>query len=79
VLLVLYGLRRGEVLGLRWQDIDTTAAVVRVRQQLQRLSDGLHLGPVKTAAGSRDLPLVGLAERVLKDYREQRGDLERVS
>ncbi|HEX6854670.1 MAG TPA: hypothetical protein VF204_05190 [Streptosporangiaceae bacterium] len=34
VLLTLYGMRRGEVLGLRWDDIDTGARLIRVRQQL---------------------------------------------
>jgi integrase len=36
VLLALYGMRRGEVLGLRWDDIDTGAELIRVRQQLLR-------------------------------------------
>src|ERR1700722_3729264 len=37
VLLVLYGLRRGEVLGLRWQDIDSQAGTIRIEQQVQRV------------------------------------------
>jgi integrase len=72
VLLLLYGLRRGEVLGLRWQDVDREEGVLHVRQQLQRLTDGLHIGPVKTRAGERDLPLLGLAERVLDSYQADR-------
>jgi integrase len=62
VLLLLYGMRRGEVQGLRWQDIDSDAATIRVRQQVQRIQGELHIGPVKTRAGTRDLPLLGLAE-----------------
>ena len=61
VLLLLYGLRRGEVLGLRWQDIDFEAQIVHVRQQIHRSQGQLRIGPVKTRAGSRDLPLIGLA------------------
>jgi integrase len=61
VLLLLYGLRRGEVLGLRWQDIDIEAQVIHVRQQIHRSQGQLRIGPVKTRAGSRDLPLIGLA------------------
>jgi len=34
VLLLLYGLRRGEVLGLRWQDIGFEAQIIHVRQQI---------------------------------------------
>ena len=51
VLLLLYGLRRGEVLGLCWSDIDLDAGTLHVRQQLQRIRGELHLGPVKTHAG----------------------------
>jgi integrase len=33
---VALGLRQGEVLGLRWEDVDLAAAILRVRAQLQR-------------------------------------------
>ena len=65
VLLLLYGMRRGEVLGLRWQDIDLDVGKLRVRQQLQRIRGSLHTGPVKTRAGSRDLPIPSLAHAAL--------------
>ncbi len=60
-LLILYGLRRGEVLGLRWSDIDFEAGTIQVRQQLLRVSGQLILGPVKTRAGQREMPLLDLA------------------
>jgi integrase len=63
VLLLLYGMRRGEVLGLRWSDID--AGTIRVREQVQRIKGELLTGPVKTRAGKRDLPLLSLAEDAL--------------
>jgi integrase len=66
VLLVLYGLRRGEVLGLRWQDIDYEGGTIRVEQQLQRVGGEMHLGPVKTRAGHRQLPLLKLARETLE-------------
>jgi integrase len=71
VLLLLYGLRRGEVLGLRWQDIDIEAQVIHVRQQIHRSQGQLRIGPVKTRAGSRDLPLIGLARGALRVRKEQ--------
>lgn len=40
VLLVFYGLRRGEVLGLRWRDVDFTNHQLHIRQQLQDLRHG---------------------------------------
>jgi integrase len=65
VLLLLYGLRRGEVLGLRWRDIDQADNEIRIRQQVQRVKGRLWIGPVKTTAGCRDLPLLQLASDVL--------------
>ena len=61
VLLLLYGLRRGEVLGLRWIDVDLERDEIHVRQQIGRVSGELRIGPVKTNAGRRDLPLLSLA------------------
>ena len=65
VLLILYGMRRGEVLGLRWQDIDLDAGKFRIRQQIQRIHGSLRTGPVKTRAGNRDLPIPELARQAL--------------
>jgi len=65
VLLLAYGMRRGEVLGLRWVDVDLETGVIRVRQQLQRVGGSLRTGPVKTRAGNRDLPIVALARSAL--------------
>jgi integrase len=71
VLLILYGLRRGEALGLRWQDIDIEAQIIHIRQQIHRSQGQLRIGPVKTRAGSRDLPLIGLARGALLARKEQ--------
>jgi integrase len=71
VLLLLYGMRRGEVLGLRWQDIDLDVGKLCVRQQLQRIRGSLHTGPVKTRAGSRDLPIPSLAHAALLMRKER--------
>jgi integrase len=71
VLLLLYGLRRGEALGLRWQDIDFEAQVIHVRQQIHRSQRQLRIGPVKTRAGNRDLPLIGLARQALAARKKQ--------
>jgi integrase len=58
LLLAMYGLRRGEVLGLRWGDIDATNQQIHVRQQIQRIDGRLQTGLLKTSAGRRDLPLL---------------------
>jgi len=71
ILLIIYGMRRGEVLGLRWRDVDLDTGTLRVRQQLQRVNHGLHQGPVKTRAGQRDLPIPALVRTALLLRKEQ--------
>jgi integrase len=70
--LLFYGLRCGEVLGLRWCDIDREKGVIHIRQQLQRVAGrGLLIGPVKTNSGKRDLPMVGKIADGLEEHRRQ--------
>jgi integrase len=64
-LLILCGMRRGEVLGLRWSDIDFMTDTLEVAQQLQRIGSRLQTGPVKTSAGRRTLPLLPSVKRTL--------------
>jgi integrase len=65
-LLVLCGLRLGEVLGLSWDDIDFDGGKIGVCQQLQRIRGEIFLAPVKTHAGKRVLPLLDLAREALQ-------------
>ena len=51
------GLRRGELAGLRWIDVDLAAGLIRVRNQRQRVGGRLIDAPPKSAAGRRDLPI----------------------
>jgi integrase len=71
LLLVLYGLRRGEVLGLRRSDIDFGEGVIHIRQQVQRVSGQLLVGPTKTPASRRSLPLVEIVRAPLAQLRDQ--------
>ena len=65
LLLLVYGLRRGEVLGLRWSDIDFDDEMIRVRQQVQRVGRQLLVGPTKTHASRRNLPLIQMVGAAL--------------
>ncbi len=49
------GLRQGEALGLRWEDVDFSAGTIRVRHQLQRIDGKLTLVPPKTERSRRTL------------------------
>ncbi|MCX4699004.1 site-specific integrase [Streptomyces sp. NBC_01373] len=72
LLVAHYGLRRGEVIGLRWSDIDFSGRLIHIRQQVFRANGAVQQGPVKTRAGQRDLPLLaGIADE-LAEYRLRR-------
>jgi integrase len=55
--LTMRGLRRGEVMGLRWCDVDLDAGVVHVRQDRVQAGPQVVTGPPKTARGRRSIPL----------------------
>jgi len=65
----------GELLGLRWEDVDLDTGVLRVRQSLKRSSGGLVPGALKNEHSRRTLRMpapVRAALAALK--REQAGD-----
>lgn len=56
--LALYaGLRRGEVCGLQWGDVDLPLGVIHVRRQRCRASGEMIIKPPKSRAGVRDIPI----------------------
>lgn len=57
LLVMTYGMRRGEVLGLRWCDIDFINGDIHVRQQIYRLNSALKADSLKTDSSFRILPL----------------------
>jgi len=63
------GLRQGEVLGLRWQDIDLDAHTLRVNYAIQRIEGRLQMVEPKTERSRRVLPL---PETVLSSLRAHR-------
>ena len=52
---VTLGLRRGEVLGLQWQDVDMEAKTITVRQTASFRNSELNLSQTKTRCGRRTL------------------------
>jgi len=55
--LSLYGLRRGEVLGLRWSDVDLRAKTLTVSQARVLVDYKVRIEPPKSRNGKRTLPL----------------------
>jgi integrase len=60
------GVRLGEALGTRWQDVDLNEGFVYVRDQLGR---DRSRGPVKTDAGRRNIVLMPELARVLREHK----------
>jgi integrase len=54
---LLGGLRRNEVLGLRWCDVDLESGWLFIRQGLKNVNGKLHVGPLKIKAGERHVKL----------------------
>jgi len=68
---VATGLRRGEVLGLRWSDVDLENGVLSVRRSLTATKSGLVFKQSKTAQSSRQVSLLPLILDVLGDHRTE--------
>jgi integrase len=70
VLALVLGMRRGEVLGLRWSAVDLDGGLLRVRSSLQRVEGQLVLSSPKTRRSRRAIPLPRAVVRVLRAHRE---------
>ncbi len=76
VLALTTGMREGELLGLRWQDIDLENATAYVRMNVQEAERGFILAETKTANSRRSVRLSKLAVAALRQHRA-RQDSER--
>lgn len=65
------GLRKGELLGLCWSDIDFGNATVTIRQALQRVGGSLTLVEPKTSMSRRVIPVPPQTIAALRTHRKQ--------
>jgi integrase len=74
------GLRVGEALALRWQDVDLEEQRFRVRHTLLRpRGGGWEFGQPKSSSGRRTIPLVAPALRALRSQRRRIAELRLVA
>jgi integrase len=69
VLALKTGMRRGELLALRWEDVDLDKGVLQVRGTLRRTREGLTIGTPKTAASRRRVVLSPSSVAALRGHR----------
>ena len=67
------GLRRGELLGLKWEDIDLEQGDLRVRRQIARINGGVVEAPLKTKNAYRTLSLAEDTIDILKAQKKKTG------
>ncbi|MER7844183.1 tyrosine-type recombinase/integrase [Kitasatospora sp. NPDC096077] len=73
------GLRKGELLGLRWEDLDLDTGTASIRRTLQRTrTGGLTSLPTKTISSERRIAVPTECVHSLKRHRE-RQDRERIA
>ena len=66
VLVLVLGLRKGEVLGLSWSAVDMQGRELTIDQQLQRVRRELLLRQTKTAASDGTLPIPDMVATALE-------------
>jgi integrase len=70
------GLRMGELLALRWQDVDLDKQILHVRQALVRTKEkGVYFDEPKTEKSKRAIPIPGEVVEALKKHRIQQFQL----
>ena len=68
------GLRQGEILGVRWDDINLNRRTLRVTHALQAVNGPLHLVKPKTKRSIRTLPLPSTLVSALEAHRARQAD-----
>lgn len=71
VLALTTGMRQGELLALRWQDVDLKAGFLSVRHTLSYVKGKVELGEPKTKTSRRRIDLSMFALGVLKEHRKR--------
>lgn len=69
--MLMLGLRRSEICGLRWDDVDLNQRTLKVAQSVQRVDGKLRELPTKTRRSTRTIPLPARVFAALGKHREE--------
>jgi integrase len=72
--LALYGLRRGEIAGLRWANVDLNAKTVTVSENRVAVGKEIVTGTPKSRASTRTLPMPDEVVEVLRAARKRQSE-----
>lgn len=71
-LLITTGIRRGELMGLQWRDIDFEHLTVSIQRNVSYTpASGVVVDTPKTATSIRTIPVIQSVAELLNEYREQ--------
>ena len=68
------GLRRGELLGLKWSDIDWKNGIIKVKRQVARVNGEIVEAPLKTKNSYRAVSISPQAIEVLQEQKRKTND-----
>jgi integrase len=71
MLAICTGLRRGEILGLKWSDLDSARAVLQVRRALEETKAGVAFKEPKSKSGRREVAVPAVALAALEQHRSR--------
>lgn len=72
------GLRQGELLGLKWEDVDFQNGTIRIQRQIGRIDGEVREAPLKTKNAYRSISIGSDAVDTLKQQREKHPNSEYV-
>ena len=75
LVLVTLGVRRGELLGLSWDDLDLEAGRLSVRRTLEESSGGVALKEPKTVRGARSIALPEVTVEALREQHKVQSEM----
>ncbi len=75
---ILTGMRQGELLGLRWSDIDFLLGTASIQQTIYRLGSTILFKEPKTARGRRSVALPAPLIDTLREHKQRQAEMQRV-
>ena len=66
-------MRRGELLGLKWEDVDYEKKTLTIKRQVIRVQGHIEEGPLKTKNAYRTVAIGDDVIAILKDLQEREG------